>query len=126
MLDKVKFQLEFVISASPTLLYSYISSPSGLDQWFADNVNSRGENFIFMWGSNEESAKLISKKNNHSVKFKWDSDDNEDTYFELRIQIDELTQDVALIITDFADEDDVENSKLLWKKQLENLHAIIG
>ena len=126
MLDKIKFQLEFVVKSSPSLLFNYISTPSGLGQWFADNVNSRGEHFIFIWENSEEHAKLINKKNNHSVKFKWDGTDDDDTYFELKIQIDDLTQDVALIVTDFANEDELDEAKLLWETQLSNLHAIIG
>ena len=47
--DKTKFELEFPIHASPQLLYQYISTPSGLSEWFADNVNSRGEMFKFIW-----------------------------------------------------------------------------
>jgi uncharacterized protein YndB with AHSA1/START domain len=125
MTNKIKYNLEFVVKSSPSLLFNYISSPSGLEQWFSDNVKSRGEQFIFIWENSEDHATLISKKNNHSVKFKWDEEDD-DTFFELRIQIDDLTQDVALIVTDFADEDELEEAKLLWETQLSNLHAIIG
>lgn len=126
MSSKVKFQLEFVVKASPALLFNYISSPSGLEQWFADNVKSRGEEFVFIWENAEESAKMLSKKTNQSVRFKWDEDEEEGTYFELRLQIDDLTQDLALIVTDFADEDEVDEAKLLWEAQLTKLHSIIG
>lgn len=126
MSSKVKFQLEFVVKASPTLLFNYISSPSGLEQWFSDNVKSRGEEFIFIWENAEETAKLLSKKTNQSVRFKWDEDEEEETYFELRLQIDDLTQDLALIVIDFADEDEVDEAKLLWEAQLTKLHSIIG
>ncbi|MGE0560494.1 MAG: START-like domain-containing protein [Flavobacteriales bacterium] len=125
MSEKVKYQLEFVVKSSPSLLFSYISTPSGLGQWFADNVNSRGELFTFMWDGSEEQAKLLSKKTNQSIKFQWLSEDD-DCYFELRIQIDDLTQDVALIITDFAYEDELDEAKLLWETQVSDLHAIIG
>ena len=126
MSDKVKYELEFVVKSSANLLYSYIATPSGLSQWFADNVNLRGENFIFIWDGSEEVAKLISKKINSSIKFKWEADEDSETYFELKIQIDDLTKDVALIVTDFADEDELDEAKLLWEAQLDNLHAIIG
>jgi len=78
MTSKAKFQLEFVVKASPALLYSYISTPSGLEQWFADNVKSRGEEFTFIWENAEEEAKLLAKKTNQSVKFKWNEDDEEE------------------------------------------------
>jgi len=125
MSEKVKYQLEFVVKSSPSLLFNYISTPSGLSQWFADNVNSRGELFTFIWDGSEEQAKLVSKKTNQSVKFKWLEQDDE-YYFELRIQIDDLTQDVALIVTDFAYEDELDEAKLLWETQVGDLHAIIG
>ncbi|MCC7331898.1 MAG: SRPBCC domain-containing protein [Flavobacteriales bacterium] len=126
MSDKVIYQLEFVVKASPSLLYSYISTPSGLGQWFADNVNSRDEKFTFFWENSKENATLIGKKINQFVKFKWENDEESDTYFEFKIQIDDLTKDVALIVTDFAEEDELEEAKLLWEAQLDKLHSIIG
>ena len=61
MSDRVKFEMEFPIKASQKLLFQYISTPSGLSEWFADNVNSRGEIFIFIWDGSEEKAKLLQK-----------------------------------------------------------------
>ena len=125
MSNKIKYELEFVMKSSPKILYNYLASPSGLGEWFADNVNSRGEIYTFVWDGSEEQAKLVSKKTNQSVRFKWlDADD--DTYFEFRIEIDDITKDVALIITDFADEDELEAASLLWESQIDDLHAILG
>ena len=59
---KIKYELEFPIQSSPQLLYQYISTPSGLSEWFADNVNSRGEFFTFIWNDSEERAKLAESK----------------------------------------------------------------
>ena len=111
MEDKIKYEMEFVIQSSPSLLYNYLSTPSGLSEWYADNVNSRGELFTFIWEGSEEQAKLLSKKSDERVKFRWmeDVEDENNYYFELRIQVDEITKDVSLMITDFAeDEDEVE------------------
>ena len=126
MSEKVKYELEFVIRSSASMLYKYISTPGGLGEWFADNVNSRGETYTFIWDGEEEKAKLLTKKLNHFIKFKWDADEDKESYFELRIQIDDLTKDVALIVTDFADEDEVEEAKMLWESQLDDLHGLIG
>ena len=84
---KVKFELEFPIQASPQMLYQYISSASGLSEWFADNVNSRGIIFSFFWDGSEEKAELISSKSNNFVKFRWlDEDGNDsDYFFEIKI-----------------------------------------
>jgi len=126
MSDKVKYELEFVVKSSAKLLYNYIATPSGLSEWFADNVNSRGEIFTFIWDGSEEQAKLLKKKDSQFIRFKWLEDDNDEYYFELKIQIDALTKDVALIVTDFAEEDELDEAKLLWESQIEELHSIIG
>ena len=126
MSDKIKFELEIPIQASPQLLYQYISTPSGLSEWFADNVNSRGEIFIFIWDGSEEQAKLITKKNGERVKFKWKDGEDDNSFFEIRIQVDGITKDVSLIITDFADDDEVEESKMLWSNQISDLKQILG
>jgi uncharacterized protein YndB with AHSA1/START domain len=126
--DKIKFDIEFPIHASPQLLYQYISTPSGLSEWFSDNVNSRGELFTFIWDDSEEQAKLLNKKNGERVKFRWleDEDDDQTYYFEIRIQVDEITKDVSLMVTDFAEEDEVEESKMLWENQISSLKQVLG
>lgn len=67
MEDKVKYEMEFPIKASPSLLYQYISTPSGMSEWYADNVNSRGEFFTFIWDGSEEKAKLLGKKSGERI-----------------------------------------------------------
>ena len=126
--DRVKFEIEFPIQASPQLLYQYISTPSGLSEWYSDNVNSRGELFTFIWDDSEEEAKLLSKKAGERVKFKWLEDDDDDaSYFEIRIQVDAITKDVSLMITDFADDDDeADEAKMLWENQISSLKQVLG
>ncbi len=124
--DKVKFELEFPIQASPSLLYQYISTPSGLGEWFADNINSRGEVFTFIWGESEERAKLLTKKSGERIKMRWLDDEETSYFFEIRIQVDEITKDVSLMITDFAEEDEVEESKMLWENMISDLKHVLG
>ena len=128
MEEKIKYELEFPITSSPQLLYQYISTPSGLSEWFADNVNSRGEFFTFIWDDTEEKARVSSKKTGEKVKFRLIDDDNKDGeyYFELRILVDEITKDVSLMVVDFADEDDIQESKLLWENQISDLKHVLG
>ena len=128
MEDKVKFEMEFPIHASPQLVYQYISTPSGLSEWFSDNVNSRGELFTFIWDLSQEKAKLLSKKSGERVKFRWmaDEEDGLSCYFEIRIQVDEITKDVSLMITDFAEEDEIEEAKMLWENQISDLKQVLG
>jgi uncharacterized protein YndB with AHSA1/START domain len=126
--NKIRYELEFPLNSSPQLLYQYISTPSGLQEWFADNVNSRGEFFTFIWDGTEENARLASKKTGEKVKFKWVDDNKKDTeyYFELRILEDEITKDVSLMVVDYAIEDELEESKLLWENQVSDLKHVIG
>jgi len=124
--DKIKYELEFPIQVSPSLLYQYISTPSGMSEWYADDVNSRGEFFTFIWSESEEEAKLLSKKSPERIKFRWLEDEGTDYYFELRIQVDEITKDVSLMVTDFAEEDEVEEGKMLWDNMISELKQILG
>jgi uncharacterized protein YndB with AHSA1/START domain len=128
MEDIFKFEMEFPIPASPQLLFQYISTPSGLSEWFADNVNSRGEVFTFIWNDTEEQARLLSKKTGERIKFRWLDDEEDDAlyYFEIRIQVDDITKDVSLIVTDFIDEDEIEEAKMLWDNQISGLKQVLG
>ena len=126
MSDKVRIDLEFPIHASPSFLYQYISTPDSMGEWFADNVNSRGKKYIFIWDGAEEVAERLAQKNDTFIRFKWEEDDDEGTYFELRIEVDDLTKDVSLLVVDFADEDEVEESKMFWENQIAELKHVIG
>jgi len=128
MTTKVLFELEFPINASPALLYQYISTPSGLSEWFADNVNSRGEFFTFIWDDSEETARLASKKTGERVRFKWVDDNKRDLdyYFELKILEDEITKDVSLLVIDFAPEDEMDEVRMLWENQISDLKHVLG
>ena len=128
MESKIKFEVEYPIHASPTMLYQYISTASSLSEWFADNVNSRGIIFSFFWDDSEEKAELLSSKSNSFVKFRWldGTDDQDKYYFEIRIVVDEITKDVSLIVTDFSYEDEVEENKMLWDNQISDLKQVIG
>ena len=123
----MQYQLEYPLHYSIKILYERLSTISGLSEWFADDVNvSRDGIYTFTWEGSSQDAKLISKKKGEHIRFRW-LDSNIDEYFEFRIQIDELTSDVSLIITDFAeDEIDKEDATNLWNAQIENLKNIIG
>ena len=128
MTTKTAFSIEYDFQSSPQLLFQYLSTPSGLSEWFADNVNSRGEDYTFIWDDTEEYAKLILKKNNEKVRFRWinDDEDQDDCYFELKIVVDEITKDVSLYVSDFADEDELEEAKMLWNNLVSSLKQVLG
>lgn len=128
MSDKTKYELEFEVKSSTSVLYNMISTPSGLSEWFADDVNIKDDVFTFLWNGSEEQAKLIGKKKGESIKFQWmdDFEEGEKTFFEMAIKVDDLTNDVALVVTDFAEEDEMEEAQLLWTNQINDLKMTIG
>ena len=128
MTTKTAFSIEYDFQSSPQLLFQYLSTPSGLSEWFADNVNSRGEDYTFIWDDTQEYAKLIQKKNNEKVRFRWinDEEDQDDCYFELKIVVDEITKDVSLYVSDFAEEDELEEAKMLWNNLVSSLKQVLG
>ncbi len=125
MSDKIKYTLEYNIKSSRKVLFNRLSTAGGLSEWFADDVNVRGKNFVFIWDGTEQQAELVSKKDCKNVKFQWEEEDD-DSYFEFKINTDDLTGDVALIITDFAEEDEIEDAKNLWDSQISELKHILG
>ncbi|MBT3571483.1 MAG: SRPBCC domain-containing protein [Flavobacteriales bacterium] len=127
MSDLIKYNLEFQITSSVSILYNRLSNPSGLAVWFANDVIIKDKIYSFFWDGHKQDAKLLKKKDNQYIRFKWADDDEAESYFEFKIQIDEMTQDVALIVTDFAeDEDEKEEQTNLWTKQIDQLKRAIG
>ncbi|GAA4799804.1 hypothetical protein GCM10023231_30760 [Olivibacter ginsenosidimutans] len=124
MAEKRKMQLEYEIRSSPKILYSFISEPNGLAQWFADDVVYKDSKYHFIWDNEDHPAKLITAKENKSVKFAWL--DDSPYYLELEIIQDELTNDVALAITDFVIEENEADRKLIWNNQIQYLLSVLG
>ena len=119
-----KLVLEYPIQSSPRVLYARLSTPGGLQEWFADSVNLNGNIFTFVWDGAEQKAELAEKKENKFIRFSWIDED--DAWFEFRIVIDELTKDVALVITDNIEEDEFEDATELWNSQIQELKHVIG
>lgn len=122
---RVKYTLEFTTRAKPELIYTYISTASGLATWFADDVNVNGKHYTFIWDGAEERAELISKKINKMTKFKW-LDREGDEFVGFEIVRDDLTDDVSLMVTDYEEEEDVEDAKAVWEVSIDQLKMTIG
>lgn len=125
---KNKLELEYTINSSPKVLFSRLSTPGGLSEWFADDVNQQGKKYTFIWEGIEYPAEVVLKKENKYIRYKWleNDDANEKSYFEFRIHQDELTGDVALIIIDFVDDEDIDSTTELWNSQITELKHVIG
>lgn len=124
MADKTKIQLEYVLNCSPKVLFSWLSTASGLSEWFADDVKIKGKKYTFVWEGSEQSAEMTLHKENKLVRFSWL--DEEDVYFEFKITQDELTGDVSLIIIDFAEEGEMQETEGLWDAQVADLKHMLG
>jgi uncharacterized protein YndB with AHSA1/START domain len=125
-MSKIQFEIEYLVHSSTLILYNCISNPSSLEEWFADSVNQKGDRFTFKWEDEERQATLLSSKKNQFICWQWDEKDFDDTFFEMRIKVDEMTNDIALIITDFCDEGDEEDARMLWDLTIDDLHRVIG
>ncbi len=121
-----KFELEYVVHASAQILYDFLTSPSGLSEWFCDDVNIRNGVYSFIWDGSQQQAKLIKIVEDKMVRFQW-MDKCDGSYFEFRIEKDDLTSDISLIVVDFAETpDDAKSSKLLWDSQVHKLLQVLG
>ena len=119
------FKLEYIIRSSPTILYSFLTTPAGLSQWFADSVDINDDIYTFIWNGAPEHAKLLDTEENERVRYQWDYSEEEE-YFEFEITKSEVTGDTILYVTDYADDIDMEDQKILWDSQIENLRKRIG
>ena len=124
----IKYELEYTLNTTVKVLYSRLATASGLSEWFADDVKIHDDNiFTFFWEGSEQKAKLLERKKNESVKFKWLEDEDNDNFFEFRLSQEELTGDLALIITDYADdEEEKEDNIELWDAQIQDLRRVLG
>jgi len=125
-MSKIQFEIEYLVHSSAHILYNCISNPSSLEEWFADTVNQKGESFQFKWDDEERNAILLSTKKNQYIRWQWDEKEFADTFFEMRIKMDEMTNGIALFITDFCDEGDEEDARMLWDLAIDDLHRVIG
>lgn len=124
-----KIELEFTLNTSQNILFNRLSTPSGLSEWFADDVNLNGDIFTFIWDNSESQAQMVHKKDNKSIRFRWIDDGiplDEEAYFEFRISPDEITGGVALYVTEQLVDNDIEDAISLWNCQIAELKRILG
>ena len=123
----IKYSIEYPIKTSISILYKRLTTPSGLSEWFADNVNIKNDVLTFYWDGSEEDAIILKIKKHEFIRFQWVDDEGEEKYFEFFIQVHNMTKDISLIVTDFAeDEQEKEDGIQLWDKQIDNLKNAIG
>lgn len=125
MSKRVQYSIEFAIRCSPVILYDFLSSATGLGEWFADKVTQHENTFVFHWKGNDETAEMIAAEENEYVVFRWDWME-EDEYFEFRIEKSPVTNETILTITDFADKKEIKDQEQLWAAQIHDLKHRVG
>jgi len=124
---RLRYDLEYTLNCSPKVLFTRLSTPEGLCGWFAENVNVEGDIFTFLWNRSEMKARLAAMKENKFVRFEWlEDEDEESNYFEFKINIEELSGSLALLITDFAEPEEKQDAVSLWDSQITDLKRILG
>lgn len=124
---RLKFELEYTLNCSPKVLFSRLSTPEGLSEWFAEKVNVDGDLFSFFWNNSESKARLSAMKDVKLVRFEWIGMENEESnYFEFRINVEELSGSLALLITDFSEPEEKEDAIYLWDSQINDLKRALG
>jgi uncharacterized protein YndB with AHSA1/START domain len=121
-----KFEMEFILHAPIGLLYDFLTTPSGLAEWFADDVDLKNDIYTFDWDGSKQHAKIVAAKLDNFIRLRW-LDKPEGSYFEFRINADELTNEISLMVTDFGEgEDDIRTSRQLWQAQIQRLIKSMG
>ena len=122
---KVMYSVEFPIRCSPTILYEFLAAPVGLQEWFADKVDQRDHKYHFTWNGNTETALVVAEMENEYIRYRWENG-NAAEFFEFRIEQSQVTGETLLLITDFADKNDIKDQEQLWKTQVSELKHRIG
>ncbi|MCF0206488.1 MAG: SRPBCC domain-containing protein [Bacteroidales bacterium] len=121
-----KIELEFELNTSVKVLFTRLSTTTGLSEWYADNVSVQDDIFTFEWEGVVEEARLVAMKDLSSVRFHWLESEDDDSYFEFRIVESDLSNDIALVVTDFVIDDEEDETIELWNTQIANLKRVLG
>ncbi|HMN33705.1 MAG: ATPase [Chitinophagaceae bacterium] len=125
MANRLKYTIEYQINCSPSILYPFLSTSSGLGEWFADKVKHKDNSYTFEWEGSDETAEMIAAEENEYVVFRWDWMSSKE-YFEFRIEKSPVTNETILTITDFADKNEMQDQQRLWDSQIQELKYRIG
>lgn len=125
-MERVKFTSEFICRASPTIVYQFLTDPACITRWFCDEVDVTDKTYTFVWNGSAEIAELIEDKEGELVRFAWEDADDEDEYLEFDLSKSPVTGETIVNVTDFADDDEVDDQRALWITQLTRMKAVMG
>ncbi|MEO6537950.1 MAG: START-like domain-containing protein [Ferruginibacter sp.] len=125
MSKKVLYTLEYPVRCSPGILYEFLSTPAGLQEWFAEQVDEQDGIFTFGWNGTEDTADLLDKEENKFIRFHW-TNSSKGEYFEFLIERSEVTNQTILVVKDFAEKKDIKDQSQLWEYQVKDLFHRVG
>ena len=125
-MKRVSFKMEFLFRASPSILYQFFTTPNCLIRWFCDEVDITGEIYTFTWEGADEIAELAEDKENERIRFKWEDADSDDEYLEFKFEKSPVTNETILLLTDFCDDDEIDDQRQLWESQMKQLKQETG
>ena len=125
MAQKQLYTLEFPVRCSPVILYEFLASPAGLQEWFADRVDDRDNIFSFTWNGTIEKAEVLEKEQDKFIRFHWLHAPKAE-YFEFKIEKSEVTNQTILVIKDFAEKKEIKDQSRLWDYQVKELFHRLG
>lgn len=123
---KKMFTVERTFRSSPAILYKFLTTPSGLIQWFSDSADLNGDIYTFGWSGDEQEAEILNSEEGEFIKLRWEDEEDDKAYFEYSIKKNDITGDTILYITDFAYKDEIEETISLWESQLDDLKKCSG
>ena len=124
-MTKQLYTLEFPVRCSPVILYDFLASPAGLQEWFADRVDDRDNVFSFTWNGTIEKAEVLEKEQDKFIRFHWLHTPKEE-FFEFKIEKSEVTNQTILVIKDFAEKKEIKDQSRLWDYQVKELFHRLG
>ena len=122
---KQLFSIEFPVRCSPNILYEFLSTPAGLQEWFADKVDERDTVFSFSWNGSTEKAAVVEASENKFIRFHWINSPKEE-YFEFAIEKTEVSSQTILVVKDFAEKKEIADQTRLWEFQVNDLFHRLG
>jgi uncharacterized protein YndB with AHSA1/START domain len=125
-MDRVTLKEEFIFRASPAIVYKFLSTPSCLTRWFCDEVDINGEEYTFVWSGAAEVATLIDDYEDELLRFQWDEAEDEEEFLEFKMYKSPVTGETILEVTDYCDEDELDEQRQLWQTQIERMRSAMG
>lgn len=126
MSKKQLFTLEFPVRCSPSILYDFLATPAGLQEWFADKVDEWDNVYSFSWnGEKPDKAEVVEKEQDKFIRYHWLHSEKGE-YFEFRIEKTEVSNQTVLLVKDFAEKSEIRDQSRLWEYQLKDLFHRIG